>query len=102
MDAELAYEKNARRELHKKATSYIEQILEQHPTKQQLNSHLPPISKTILIRRTRYAGHCRRSKEELITDVLLWTPSYGQASIGRPTRIYLQQLRTDKLLSGPL
>ena len=30
----------------------------QHPTKQQLYCHLPPISKTIQIRWTRHAGHC--------------------------------------------
>ena len=28
----------------------------QHPTKQQLNGHLPPISKTIQIKRTRHEG----------------------------------------------
>ena len=30
----------------------------QHPTKQQLYSHLPPIMKTIKVRQTRHAGHC--------------------------------------------
>ena len=34
----------------------------QHTTKQQLYSHLLPITKTIKIRRTRHAGHCWRSK----------------------------------------
>ena len=29
-----------------------------------------------------YAGHCWRSKDELISDVLLWTPAYGQAKAG--------------------
>ena len=29
-----------------------------HPTKQQLYGHLPPITKTIQVRRTRHAGHC--------------------------------------------
>ena len=47
----------------------------QHPTKQQLYGHLPPISKTIKIRRTRHAGNCWRRRDELISDVLLWTPS---------------------------
>ena len=37
----------------------------QHLTKQQLFSHRPPITKAIKIRRTRHAGHCRRSKDEL-------------------------------------
>ena len=37
---------------------------------------LPPITKTIQVIRTRQAGHCWRSKEELISDVLLWTPPH--------------------------
>ena len=53
----------------------------QHPTRHQLYGHLPPITKTIQVRRTRHAGHCWRSKDELISDVLLWTPRYGQANI---------------------
>ena len=61
----------------------------QHPTKQQLYGHLLPIFKTIQIRWTRHAGHCWRSKNELISDVLLWTPSYGRANVGRPARTYL-------------
>ena len=43
----------------------------QHPTRHQLYGHLPPITKTIQVRRTRHAGHCWRSKDELISDVLL-------------------------------
>ena len=46
----------------------------QHPTRHQLYGHLPPITKAIHNRRTRHAGHCWRSKDELISDVLLWTP----------------------------
>ena len=63
----------------------------QHPTRHQLYGHLPPITKTIQVRRTRHAGHCWRSKDELISDVLLWTPTYGQAKAGRPARTYIQQ-----------
>ena len=47
-------------------------------TKQQLYGHLPPITKTIKIRRTRHMGHCWRSRDEFISDVLLWTPSHGR------------------------
>ena len=43
----------------------------QHPTKHQLYGHLPPITKTIQVRQTRHAGHCWRSRDELISDVLL-------------------------------
>ena len=51
---------------------------QQHPTRHQLYGHLPPIAKTMQVRRTRHAGHCWRSRDELISDVLLWTPTYGQ------------------------
>ena len=54
----------------------------QHPTKQQLYGYLPHITKTIKIRRTRHAGHCWRSRDELISDVLLWTPSHGREKAG--------------------
>ena len=67
----------------------------QHPTRHQLYSHLPPITKTIQVRRTRRAGDCWRSKDELVSDVLLWTPTYGQAKAGRPARTYIQQLCED-------
>ena len=67
----------------------------QHPTRYQLYGHLPPITKTIQVRRTRHAGHCWRSKDELISDVLLWTPAYGQAKAGRIARTYIQQLCED-------
>ena len=60
----------------------------QHPTRHQLYDHLPPITKTIQVRRTRHAGHCWRSKDELISDVLLWTPTHGRAKAGRPARTY--------------
>ena len=43
----------------------------QYPTKKQLYGHLPSISKTIQIKRTRHVGHCSRNKDELISDVLL-------------------------------
>ena len=67
----------------------------QHPTRHQLYGHLPPITKTIHVRRTRHTGHCWRSKDELIRDVLLWTPTYGRAKVGRPARTYIQQLCED-------
>ena len=67
----------------------------QHPTRHQLYGHLPPITKTIQVRRTRHAGHCWRSRDELIRDVLLWTLTHGRAKAGRPARTYIQQLCED-------
>ena len=67
----------------------------QHPTRHQLYGHLPPITKTIQVRRTRHAGHCWRSRDELTRDVLLWTPTHGRAKAGWPSRTYIQQLCED-------
>ena len=67
----------------------------QRPKKHQLYSHLPSITKTIQARQTRHAGHCWRSRAELISDVLLWTPAYDRAKAGRPARTYIQQLCED-------
>ena len=52
----------------------------QHPPKQQLYSHLPPMTKTIQVRRTKHTGHCWRRRDKLIRNVLRWTPSHGRAS----------------------
>ena len=67
----------------------------QHSTRHQRFSHLPPITKTIQVRRTRHAGHRWRSRDELISDVLLWTPTFGRAKAGRPAWTYIQQLCED-------
>ena len=67
----------------------------QHLTKRQMYGHLPPITKTIKVRRIRLAERCWRSRNELISDVLPWTPAYGQAKAGWPARTYIQQLCED-------
>ena len=68
---------------------------QQHPTKHQLYSHLTSITKTIQVRRTKQAGHCWRSRDELISDGLLWTPTYSRAKAGRLARTCIQQLCED-------
>ena len=67
----------------------------QHPARHQLYGHLPPTRKTIEVIRTRHAGHGWRSRDELISGVLLWTPTYGREKAGRPARTYIQQLCED-------
>ena len=42
-----------------------------------------------------HVGHCWRSRDELISDVLLLTPTYGRAKAGRPARTCIQQLCGD-------
>ena len=68
----------------------------QHPTRHQLYGHLPPTTKTIQARRTRYAGHCWRSKDELVSDVLLWPPHMAnQKQDDQFEHTYIQQLCDD-------
>ena len=67
----------------------------QHSTKQQLCGYRPPITKTIKIRRTRHAGQCWRSRDELISEVLLSTTSHGRAKAGRPAQTHIEQLCAD-------
>ena len=84
-----------RLKLHKNVESSIEQVLATTPHETPTIRTLAPITKTIQVRRTRHAGHCWRSKDELISDVLLWTPTYGRAKAGGPIRTYIQQLCED-------
>ena len=62
----------------------LNKSVRQHPTKQQVCGHLPPITKTIQVRRNRYTGYCWKSKDELMRDALQWSPSHGRAE-GRTT-----------------
>ena len=67
----------------------------QQPTKQQHCGHLPPITKTIQVKRTSHEGHCWKCKDELISDALQWTPSHDCGKAVRPARTYIQQLCED-------
>ena len=96
LDANKTAGEEARRQLHKNVASNIKQILAATPHKaHQLYGYLPPIMKTIQVRWTRHAGHCWRSRGEIINNVLLWTPTYGRGKVGRPARTYIQQLCED-------
>ena len=91
--------KRMKKKLGGKYTRMLRAILNkswrQHPTKHQLYGHLPPITKTIKVRRTRHAGQCWRNRDELISDVQLWTPSHGREKAGWPARTYIQKLCED-------
>ena len=78
--------KHIEKKLDSNCTRILHSVLNkscmQHPTKQQLHGYLLPTSKTIQVRWTRHAGHCWRSMDKLMSDVLLWTPSHGRAKLG--------------------
>ena len=67
----------------------------QHPTKQQLYGHLPPISQTLQVSWRRRVEYCRRSKDKLISNILLCTLAHGHASVVWSVKTYLYQLHTD-------
>ena len=67
----------------------------QHPSKQQLYGHLHLISETIKVKRIRHAGHRWRSKDGLISDILLWNSTHGHTNVGRPGSTYIEQLCAD-------
>ena len=82
----------ARWQLHKNVKSNIKQVPE--AARLIAAALRPPTSyyKTIQVRRTKHVGHCWRSKNDLISDILPWTSSHGRAKAGRRGRNYIQQL----------
>ena len=66
-----------------------------HPSKERLYGNLVQITSVIKERRTRFAGHCYRSKDEVVSDLILWTPKHGKAKVRRPSRTYTKQLTED-------
>ena len=77
MDAKKTCRGKARRGIHKNITCYTKKSWKQHSKKQQMFSHLAPISITIQLRRTRHEGHCWRSNDEIMwrssIDLFTWT-----------------------------
>ena len=68
LDFNETLEEKAKRELHKDAAFCFESIV-----RASHSSHLHPISQTIQKTWVRHAGYCWWSKNELISDILLWT-----------------------------
>ena len=88
LDADKTLEKKLDGKYTRMLRAILNRSWQQHPARRQLYGHLPPITKTIQARRTRHAGYCWRSKDEIVSDVLLWTLAYGQSKTGRPARTY--------------
>ena len=64
----------------------------QHSIKQQLYSHLSPITKTVKVRRIRPAGHWWRSIDEFISDIFLWIPSHERAKLTYNSSVPIQDV----------
>ena len=42
-----------------------------------------------------FAGNCRRSKDEMVSKLVLWDPKHGQRKQGRPAMTYVASLTKD-------
>ena len=93
LDFNKRFGERTRRKLHKDAASCFENSWKQHPTKQQLHGHLVPISQTILERPEIHSRNCWWSKDELISEVLQWTPTDRYNCFGRPANTFISSLR---------
>ena len=93
MDANKTAGEKAWRLLHKNAANNIQQVLETTPHKAA--AVRPPTTHHENPSRTRHVGYCWISRDELISYVLLWTPSHGREKARWPTRLYIQQLCED-------
>ena len=85
--------KRQQKKLNGNYTKMLQPVLnkssKQHATNLYLYGHFPLISQTIQAKR---AGHCWESKDELIIDILPWTPTEEHTSVGRAAKIYIHQL----------
>ena len=66
-----------------------------HPTNAEVYRDSSPVVDVIRERRTRFVEHSFRSKNELVSDLLLWAPEHGNRRRGRPHKNFIDQLMED-------
>ena len=57
-----------------------------HMSNKDLYGKIPKITDTIREQSLRFSGHCWRSKNEVVSDLLLWLPIHVRRSRGRPPK----------------
>ena len=63
-----------------------------HLTNDELYLNIPRVSEKVRSRRHRLAGHCYRHPELPAHQVLLWQPTHGRRSRGRPAASFTKTL----------
>ena len=66
-----------------------------HVTNRILYKGIPRVSDKIAVRRMRLAGHCQRHQELPASKLVLWEPTHGHRSRGRPALTYVDILKKD-------
>ena len=88
-------ENDVGRKLHGNYTRRLHTVLnkswKQHFTKQLLHNNLPSISLTNQVRRRNHTGKHKRNKDELVSNVILWTTTHGRTSVSWPAKTYVHQ-----------
>ena len=67
----------------------------EHITNKRLYEALPSVSEKIAVRRMRLAGHCHRHQDLPAKKLVLWEPTHGHRSRGRPTPTFVDVLKKD-------
>ena len=73
--------------------------LRDHISNKELYGDPPPISTSLQMRRLRFIAHCWRSKNETVSQLLLWDPKRGSRLRERPATIFIDHLESDTGLS---
>ena len=68
---------------------------DRYMSNKDLYSKIPKITDTIREQGLRFSGHCWISKNEVVSDVLLWLPIHGRRSRGCPAKTFVDQLMED-------
>ena len=66
----------------------MEKKLDKTYTSKLLAEQILNTVQTIQVKRTLHEGHCCRGKDELISDILLWTSTREHSSVGQPLKTY--------------
>ena len=61
-------------------------------TNEVLYTGLPRILTTERERRLRFSGHCWRTKDEAVYNLVLWEPKRGKRSVGGQARTFVDLL----------
>ena len=60
-----------------------------------LYAGLPRVPATVRDRRLRFSGHCWRSTNEAVSDLVLWESKHGKRSVGGQARTFVDLLEVD-------
>ena len=70
----------------------------QHMRNEVLHGEIPKITTAIAAQRKRLSGHCWQSNDEVVYQLLLWEPTHGKRTCGRPRQTFIDQLVDDSEL----